>query len=429
MKIHMVTLGCKVNRYESQAMLEDCVNNGFIKASGPEDADIIVVNSCAVTETSVKKTAKLCRRLRRENPQTVLVLCGCMPQVNPPGADTFKDIDIVMGTVNRKNLVPNINLFLASGKKIIDVAEHEKGSSFEKMSIEGFNERTRAFVKIEDGCENFCTYCIIPFARGSVRSKPAEDIKKELTYLSYNNYREIVLTGINLCAYGEDLHLSLCDAVETAASVAGIDRIRLSSLEPDYFSDSVIKRLAGIKKLCPHFHLSLQSGCDATLARMNRHYDAAGYMRVVDKLRDSFPNCSFTTDVIVGFPGETEEEFNISLSFVKKVGFLRVHVFPYSARKGTIAAAAENQVPEGIKKKRSKLMVDAAALSAEKFLNTQVGTVADVLFERSDKAGYYEGFSSNYCPIKVKTSQGVTGEIRKVRIVGVLGERLTGELK
>lgn len=428
MKIYIVTLGCKVNQYESQSMLEDSLKAGFTKANSEEEADIVVVNSCTVTQTSVKKAQKLCRRLKRENPEAILVLCGCMPQVYSENTSLYDDIDIVMGNTNRKALIPDIQSFLKNKEQIIDVHKHNREDKFERIDIKKFDERTRAFIKIEDGCENFCAYCMIPFARGFVRSRSLEDIKSEVELLSKNGFKEIVLTGINLSAYGKDLGLNLCDAVETVSSVEDVHRIRLSSLEPDYLSDDIIERLAKEPKLCPQFHLALQSGCDETLARMNRHYNTKRYMDVVNKLKENFENSSFTTDVMVGFPGETEEEFKKSMDFVKEVGFLKVHVFAYSRREGTVAAIAKNQVPPQLKKQRSKLMIEMTKENTKIFLKSQVGKTLEVLFENRDKDGLYEGFSENYCQVKLETEEELAFKFRKVKITDVKSDSLQGEL-
>lgn len=428
MKIYVATLGCKVNQYESQAIIEEGERTGFLKVFSPNDADVIIVNSCTVTETSVKKAQKLCRRFRRENPEVILVLCGCMPQVYPNNLDLYKDIDIVMGNTSRKSMIPNIHKFIKEQHQIIDIVDHNKNDKFEELSIKNFGERTRAFMKIEDGCENFCSYCMIPFARGFIRSKSLDDIREEANLLANGGYKEVVLTGINLSAYGKDLGLNLCDAVEEIAKVEAIERIRLSSLEPDYLSDDIIDRLSKTKKLCPQFHLALQSGCDATLARMNRHYNTARYLEIAAKLKANFDNCSFTTDVMVGFPGETDDEFAQSLNFVQQMGFLKVHVFSYSKREGTAAAVAKNQVDPEVKKERSKRMMCVAKKNAKTFLATQVGKKVNVLFENCIVDECYEGFSKNYSPVHVKSCNNLLGKVTNVKIIDAKSEYLIGEL-
>ena len=296
------------------------------------------------------------------------------------------------------------------------------------MTVSSFNEHTRAFIKIEDGCNRFCSYCIIPYARGRVRSKPVDELKRELETLAQNGYREVVLVGINLSAYGQDEDFDLADAVEAACAVEGIARVRLGSLEPEQMTEPLVNRLAAQPKFCPQFHLSLQSGCDATLKAMNRHYDSAEYMEIVNRLRSVFENSAMTTDIMVGFAGESEEDFKASMAFVKSVGFAKVHVFPYSQRKGTKAAGAPNQVDPAEKERRAKMMGDLVNSEREAFLQSQVGLTEEVLFERL-RRGFLEGYTKNYTPVRVESSDNsLCGEVCTVRLVSVGDDCCVGEL-
>lgn len=429
MNFNIITLGCKVNQYESQAMKETLLSSGFSMSDDTAKADIIIINTCTVTSVSDAKNRKVIHKARRNNPDGIIVLTGCMPQAFPKDFDTFKDCDIVLGNYSRNDLVPMLEKFFNSHQQIISIKENQhKNPTYEKLSVSDFGEHTRAFVKIEDGCNRFCSYCIIPYARGRVRSKSIEDLKRETENLADNGYKEIVLVGINLSAYGQDIGKSLCDAVEAVCENSKILRVRLGSLEPEQMDKEVINRLASQKKLCPQFHLSLQSGCDETLKRMNRHYDTALYREIVENLRNAFENAAMTTDVMVGFPGETEEEFKKSLEFVKSIGFSKVHVFPYSRRKGTVADKAPNQVDEKTKGDRSKEMISVTNKTTNKFFATQVNRTEQVLFETMKNDLYCEGYTENYTPVHLNTKNNLCGEIYKVKITKTEDDYCVGEL-
>ena len=427
MKVKFFTLGCKVNQYESQVMLEKMLGAGFQDA-GESPADVVVVNSCTVTAMSDQKARQTLRRMKRENPGAVAVLTGCWPQAFPEEARAMEEADVILGTANRSALPEKVLEFLSAKQRIVEIAPHEKGEKFEQMRITGFNGRTRAFLKIQDGCDRFCSYCIIPYARGRVRSKPPEDIRAEVAALAESGYREVVLAGINLPCYGQDLGLQLCDAVEAACENTLIRRVRLSSLEPEQLTPEVIARLQRQEKLCPQFHLSLQSGCDETLKRMNRHYNAAEYRKIVEDLRAAFPGCAITTDVIVGFSGETEEEFEDSLRFVQETAFAKVHVFSYSRRPGTRAYNAPNQVTRAVKEVRSKRMIAATNETRRAFLAAQVGRTEEVLFEQAVGEDLYEGYTANYTPVRVKSDIPLHGVFLPVRIEQAHGDFCTGSL-
>ena len=418
MNFNIITLGCKVNQYESQAMREALIKHGYSLSDDKDKADITIINSCTVTSVSDAKNRKLINRVRRSNPDGIIILTGCMPQAFPDEENNFKNCDIVLGNAKRAELIPTLEKFLETHNKLIQITEHPmKNEEFENLSVSSLGEHTRAFIKIEDGCNRFCSYCIIPYARGRVRSKSLDALKAEVENIALNGYKEVVLVGINLSAYGLNEEFDLADAVECACSVDGIERVRLGSIEPEQMDDKMIARLSAQKKFCPQFHLSLQSGCDKTLKAMNRHYDSSEYAKIVENLRKAFDNSSMTTDIMVGFAGETLEDFEQSMSFVKSINFAKVHVFPYSQRKGTVAAKAPNQVEPAEKERRAKLMGELVEESRKEFLNSQVGLVEDVLFERL-RHGYLEGYTKNYTPIHVVSDDAsLCGLIRQVKIV------------
>ena len=428
MKVKMITLGCKVNQYESEAMLSSLLKNGFTAAADDEQADVVVLNSCTVTAESDRKVRQIFRRAKKDNPDAVMVLSGCMAQAFPEDAQRLEEADIILGTSNRARLLPDLLTFLSTRQRIVDIEPHTNGETFERLQVENFSGRTRAFVKIEDGCNRFCSYCIIPYARGRVRSKPLEDLKAELHALSDNGFREVVLTGINLSAYGQEFGLHLCDAIEAACAVPGIARVRLGSLEPEQLSEPVIRRMAKQEKLCPQFHLSLQSGCDATLRRMNRHYTADEYRTIVRNLRAAFDNAAITTDIMVGFAGETEEEFAASLAFAKEIAFAKVHVFAYSRRPGTRAYDMGDQITNAVKESRSHAMIRATTETQRAFFDTQVGRTEQVLFERAVQPGVYEGYSMNYTPVLAASGTSLAGQIRTVRIESNAGTHCIGRI-
>ena len=428
MKVSFITLGCKVNQYESQVLLGRFLSAGYTAAGPSEPSDVVVINTCTVTSMSDRKARQALHRARRENPGAVLIVTGCLPQAFPQTAEQLPEADIVLGNSNRSSLLPDLEKFLETRRRIVDIVPHARGAKFEPMSTDRFFERTRAFLKIEDGCNRYCSYCIIPYARGPVRSKPMEELKKELGAIAARGYREVVLTGINLSAYGQDLGLTLCDAAESACAVPGIRRVRLGSLEPEQLGPEAISRLRRQEKLCPQFHLSLQSGCDETLRRMNRHYDTEEYRAIVRDLRREFPNAAITTDIMVGFPGETEREFQTSLAFLTEIGFAKAHVFAYSRRPGTAADRAPDQVDPRVKEERSRRMIAAAQKTRQAFLESQLGLTESVLFERECSAGEYEGYTANYTPVRTHSARDLRGEIADARITRALEDFCTAEL-
>ena len=428
MKAAFTTLGCKVNQYETQILQEKFAAAGIETAEKGERCDICVINSCTVTSSGDKKTRQMLRRLKRQNPDAVMVLTGCYAQAFPQEAASLTEADVVTGTTNRSGVLDLVQAFLQTRQRIVQIIPHERGEAFEKMSATGFMERTRAFVKIQDGCDRYCTYCIIPYARGPVRSKTIEDMVEELKQLAKQGYREVVLVGINLPCYGKDLGLRLIDAVEAACAVEGISRVRLGSLEPELLTPPDLARLAAQPKFCPQFHLSLQSGCDKTLKAMNRHYDSAEYARIVADIRAAFPNPSITTDIMTGFPGESEEDYQQSEAFSVRMGFAKAHIFPYSVRQGTRAAKMPDQLTQKVKEERAARLIAATDETRRAFLQSQVGLVEEVLFETTETPYGIEGYTANYTPVCVQTDEDIRGQMRKVRITAALNDQCLGEL-
>lgn len=424
MNILFQTLGCKVNQYETEAMREALLNLGHTNEKN-QPIDAIIINSCTVTAESNRKTRQLVRRMRRENPNAIITLTGCMVQSFPDEAKKLTEADIVIGNRDISKIVDIINNY--KNERIFVINEHQNGDLYNTIGLSTFNERTRAFMKIQDGCDRFCTYCIIPFARGRVRSRAIDDIKSEAERLAKNGYSEIVLVGINLTSYGKGENFDLCDAIDAVCEVDGIKRVRLGSLEPDHITDEMLKRFKLQPKFCPQFHLSLQSGCDETLKRMNRHYDSAFYEDLVNRIRNTFDNAAITTDIMVGFAGETEDEFKQSLDFAEKIGFARAHIFAYSRRSGTVAAGLKNQVSNSDKQTRARLMADITKKTETDFLKNQIGNTYPVLFETQNNSSA-EGYTPNYTRVIIKTEKVLTGQIRDVLIKSVCDDYCIGEL-
>ncbi len=420
MKVFFHTLGCKVNQYETQEMREQLNKNGYEVTEDEAVADIFVVNSCTVTGESDRKTRQCVRHFKNKYPHSTVVLTGCMPQSFPKMAEELVEADIVLGNKNNKLLVKSLNDWFESKDRITHIEQHESGEPLVSCGITRFEERTRAILKIEDGCDRFCSYCIIPKARGRVRWKALADIRAEVKLLTDNGYREIVLVGINLSAYGKHSDLDLADAVYAVADNDKVERIRLGSLEPDHITDELIERLAKCKKLCPQFHISLQSGCDKILKKMNRHYTSEEYFSLCKKLRNEFADCTLTTDIMVGFPHEDEEDFDITKDFAKKVGFEKIHIFPYSRRSGTVADKMDGQIEKSVKAQRVSALTRVADEIRNEFLHSQIGKTVSVLIESRQSDGVYMGYTANYTPIKVEN--GIVGEIQKVKIIDVQGD-------
>lgn len=427
MKVFFHTLGCKVNQYETQEMREMLKKSGYEITENEQDADIFVINSCTVTSESDRKTRQCVRHYKNKYPESTVVLTGCMPQSFPEMAKKLTEADIVLGNRNNSKLVESLSEYFNDDGRVLHLDCHKSGEGLISSGITDFEERTRATLKIEDGCDRFCSYCIIPKARGRVRSKPIEDIQKEVAALADNGYREIVLVGINLSAYGKGGDLDLSDAVFAAAENEKIERIRLGSLEPDHITDELIEKLVKCEKLCPQFHISLQSGCDKTLKKMNRHYTAEEYAALCDKLRKSFKDCTLTTDIMVGFPQETEEDFSDTVKFAEKIGFEKIHIFPYSRRSGTVADKMEGQIEKSVKGYRVTELSKIADKIRTEFLKNQIGKTVSVLIEGKQKDGEMFGYTPNYTPVKVMGNARI-GSIIDVLITDYDSEFCIGKL-
>ena len=414
-KVALHNLGCKVNAYETEAMQEMLENHGYEIVPFKEGADIYIINTCTVTNMADRKSRQMLHRAKKLNPNAIVVATGCYVQAQEENGQVDECIDIIIGNNKKKDLIEILENH--TPKSVIDI-NHTK--EYEEMHLSKTAEHTRAYIKVQDGCNQFCTYCIIPYARGRVRSRAKEDVIREVMDLANNGYQEVVLTGIHLSSYGVDLEgedlLSLILAVH---EVEGIQRIRLGSLEPRIITEEFAKTISELPKMCPHFHLSLQSGCDETLRRMNRRYTSEEYYEKCQLLRKYFDNPALTTDVIVGFPGETEEEFEKSKAFVDKVNFYETHIFKYSKRQGTKAAVMEGQVPEQIKTVRSNIMLEMDEKKRAEYEKAFVGREVEVLFEEKitkNDACYWVGHTKEYVKIALQTEENLQNQLTNVRI-------------
>ena len=427
MRIAIYTLGCKVNQYETQAMEQELTARGHELVDFEQPADAYIINTCSVTAISDKKSRQMIRRARKLNPDAIVAACGCYVQTHTDEVVEL-GIDLVGGTGQRMEFLRQ--LLTAAEKKtrvLVDDALHRH--EFEILPAGGQMSRTRAMLKVEDGCRNFCTYCIIPFARGPVRSLPISEAVAQTGQLAAEGYQEVVITGIEISSWGQDLdgEKSLMDLLEAVSAAAGEMRLRLGSLEPRTITEDFCRRAAALPNLCPHFHLSLQSGCDETLRRMNRRYDTERFYKSVTLLREFFPGVAITTDLITGFPGETEEEFQKTLDFIRRCEFAQIHVFPYSVRPGTRAAAME-QLPKSVKEERAARAGEVAAQLHEQYLQSCVGQVYPVLFEQPGREGEFTGHAPNYMEVTAP-GEDLHNCLRPVRITGVKGTILKGEIQ
>ncbi len=407
------TLGCKVNQYDSQAMLEQFLKAGYEARDFHERADVYVINSCVVTATGEKKSLQAMRRAMKKNPQAEVILAGCLAQKDAEGL-LERGLRLVVGNQRRNEIVSLLKEAVANETQIAAV-DSVLRIPFEKMEIANFDGHTRAVMKIQEGCDRYCAFCIIPYVRGGIRSRDVADVRQEAMRLSQAGYSEVVLTGIHLSSYGRDLDGTdtLLDAVRAAAEPPGIRRIRLGSLEPVIAAEAFVVQLAKINKLCPQFHLSLQSGSDRVLKSMRRRYTADEYLAAARRLQAAFPGCALTTDVITGFPGETEEEFKQTLDFCREVGFARIHVFPYSKREGTPAALMEGQLPKTVREERAQRLIALAEELAESYSRGLQDTVQDVLFEEESGEGA-SGYTPQYVEVWAKGAR--QGQIAPVRL-------------
>ncbi len=427
MKYIISTLGCKVNQYETQAMETLLRQHGHRPAEEGEQADAVIVNTCAVTAESGRKSRQTIRRLKEENPEAVLAVCGCYSQISQEEVAAL-GAQVIFGAAERKKLVEAVEEAVEKGLGCRCVDKPFQRRDFERLPSGAVAGRTRAMLKIQDGCVNFCSYCIIPYTRGRLRSLPIPEAVEETRRLAGLGYRELVLTGIEVASYGLDLpgRPGLTDLVCAVAEAAGDMRIRLSSLEPTVVTEDFCRRLAAAKRLCRHFHLSLQSGCDRTLKAMNRKYDTAGFYRAVELLREHFPGCALTCDLIVGFPGETEQDHRETLDFIRKCAFESMHIFPYSRRPGTPADSMPGQLENAVKARRAHEAQQIARQMHLDFLRSCIGSRLSVLFE-TQQDGLWTGHSDSYALVSAQ-GEALRGQIRQVLVSGVRGEQLFGHL-
>lgn len=409
------TLGCKVNTYESNAMLKIFNEANYQEVDFKEIADVYVINTCTVTNTGDSKSRQMIRKAIRKNPQATVCVVGCYSQIAPEEIEQIEGVGVVLGTQYRKNIVKYVDEYLKTGKAIVKVDNVMNLKKFEDLNIDRF-KNTRAFLKIQDGCNNFCTYCIIPYARGRVRSRDKDSVLNQARRLVANGYVEIVLTGIHTAGYGEDLKdYSFYDLLVDLVKIEGLKRLRISSIETSQISDEIIDLIGSNEIIVDHLHVPLQSGCDATLKRMNRKYTTNQYLEKINKIRSYLPDIAFTTDVIVGFPGESDEEFEQTYNFIKKVNYSELHVFPYSPRKNTPAAKMKDQVKDQIKHERTNRLLELSKELNQNFALKQIGKSLKVLFEKRD-GDYLIGHAGDYLKVKVKTDNDLIGEIVDVKI-------------
>lgn len=428
MKAALHNLGCKVNAYETEAMQQILEEAGYEIVPFSEYADVYVINTCSVTNMADRKSRQMLHRAKKQNPDAIVVGAGCYVQTKEAQALVDESIDIVIGNNKKHELVPLLREYEAAHRKMACVADinHEK-QAYEELSLSRTAEHTRAFIKVQDGCNQFCTYCIIPFARGRVRSRELPDVLQEIRTLAKSGYREVVLTGIHLSSYGVDNGESLLHLIEAVHELEGIERIRLGSLEPRIVTDAFAKRLSELPKICPHFHLSLQSGCDTVLSRMNRRYDTAEYEAGCALLRRYFEHPAITTDVIVGFPGETDEEFETTERYLERIHFYEMHIFQYSRREGTKAAVMPDQVPEAVKKERSEKLLALGHRMSEEFRRYYLGRQVTALLEEEflyDGKRYYTGYTKEYVKVAVETKKDLSNTF----VTGTLKTQLTEDV-
>ena len=422
-KAALHNLGCKVNSYETEAMTQLLKKAGYEIVSFQDQADVYIINTCSVTNMADRKSRQMLHKAKKQNPNAVVVATGCYVQTATEKVAQDLSIDLVVGNNRKKDIVEILNEYYAekeAGEQVKEeyVIDINHTDEYEDLEISTVTEHTRAHLKIQDGCNNFCSYCIIPYARGRIRSRTMESIKAELERLSASGFKEIVLTGINLSCY-DDNGKKLIDVIEMADNVNGIERIRLGSLDPEVVTEDFVERLGKVKKICPHFHFSLQSGCDKTLKAMNRHYTSDEYYEKCQLIRKYIDNPAFTTDVIVGFPGETDEDYISSREFVKKVKFAELHVFKYSKRDGTVAAKMPNQIDEKIKTLRSEDLIKTGEELTKEFRQAKIGQDTTVLFEEKillDNKEYWVGHTVDYIKIAVPEKENLEGQIRKVNV-------------
>ena len=428
MRTAIYTLGCKVNQYETQAMEAELTRRGHTLVPFDGEADAYIINTCTVTAVSDKKSRQMIRQARKRSPHAIVAVCGCYAQTDPQAVEEL-GVDLVMGSARRMEFLDRLEALSPDGGQVVEVDDALRRRAYEHLPAGGLEGRTRAMLKVEDGCVNFCTYCIIPYARGPVRSLPLSEAVAQAKDLEAQGYREIVLTGIEISSWGRDLKegQTLIDLVEALCRAVPDLRVRLGSLEPRTITPDFCRRAAALPNLCPHFHLSMQSGCDETLQRMNRKYDTARYLQSVQWLHEVFDRPAITTDLIVGFPQETEEEFGQTLDFIRRCAFSSMHIFPYSRRSGTPAAAMDGQIPHHVQEERAHRAGEVAREMEQTYLQSLVGSTLPVLFEEV-KDGLWQGHAPNYVAVRA-AGENLHNQLRQVTITGVDGGHLLGEIQ
>lgn len=422
-------LGCKVNQYESEAIAELFLQKGYEVVDIEQKADVYVINTCTVTNFGDKKSRQLIRKVKRQNSDAIVAVVGCYAQTAPEEISKVEGVNLIIGTKGRNNIVELVENYKPQEGITNIVSEIMKEKEFEHLSIQKLTNRTRAYLKIQDGCSQFCSYCIIPYARGPIRSRDPKDIIDEVKILAENGFKEIILTGIHVASYGKDLdNIHLLDIIKKVHDVKGIERIRLSSIEPNIVTEEFVKEVVNLNKVCHHFHLSLQSGCEKTLKAMNRKYTAQKYKEAVTVLRKYMPDVALTTDIIVGFPNETQKDFDECFEFANDTKFSKIHVFTYSPKKGTPAATMDGQIPNAVKAERSKILIELSINHGYKFMEKYLEQNIEVLFEQKLENNIYEGHTSNFMRVSVKNRENLVNSIRTVKIKEIKGELALGEL-
>lgn len=432
--IKFITLGCKVNQYETNAMAQKFLEKGYKvveenNENPQEKPDICIINTCTVTNMSDRKSRQMLRRMKEKNPDTIIVAVGCYAQVAKEELSKISEIDLILGNNEKVEIVKYVEEYLKENTRRVEIEDVMQSMEFSDFGNITFSEKTRAVIKIQDGCDRFCSYCIIPYARGRVRSRKPQSIVSEISKIAEKGIKEVVITGIHIASYGKDFKedYKLIDLLEEINKIDKIERIRLGSIEPLLITEEFVKRLKKLEKICHHFHLSLQSGCDETLKRMNRRYTTEQFRNIVNILRNTYKDVNLTTDIIVGFPGETEEEYNKTYEFLKEIKFYKMHVFKYSPRKGTKAAVMENQISGNIKEERSKKLIQLSNEDEFEYNNEYIGKEVEVLFEE-EKVGVYKGHTQNYIMVYCKSEEKLGNKIKKVKCKKVINDYILAEI-
>lgn len=417
MKVAFLTLGCKVNQYETNGMIQQFQERGYEITEFEDVADIYIINTCTVTNMSDRKSRQFLRQAKKNNSDSIVVAVGCYVQVSKDELEALPEIDLALGTNDKTQIVDYIEKYIEEKIKKETLDNILYDAKFEDFGTVTYTEKTRAVIKVQDGCDRFCSYCIIPFARGKIRSRKPESVIEEITEISKNGIKEVVITGIHVASYGRDFEndYRLIDLLEEINKIDGIERIRLGSIEPLLITEEFMERFIKLEKVCHHFHLSLQSGCTETLKRMNRRYTAGEFEVIVDRIRKYYNDAILTTDIIVGFPDESEEEFKTTYEYLKRINFYKMHVFKYSPRKGTKAAEMKNQIPGDVKELRSKKILELSDNNEIRYLDSYIGKEVEVLFEEFD-GKFYKGHTANYIMVKLKSEEDLSNKIKMVKI-------------